>query len=173
MEEMRLAAMAHYANMSDKKQKEAMKFFNSIEKSGDGAVSTKEFLDFIRKKGFEIELPQNVFKLLDENNNGTLSFEECVTFFYMIKYKKFAFCKGCGIYLSGIRFVCVKCYKADKEKTYDLCCSCYRNKNHSHAHTKFLDNDALHRQKRAKLGKTLNVAFKVLGATATIHGLML
>ncbi|KAH7858979.1 hypothetical protein Vadar_030101 [Vaccinium darrowii] len=123
MEEMRGAAMAHYANMSDKKQKEVVKFFNSIDKSGDGVVSNEEFFNFIRKKGFEMEMPQNVFKLLDENNDGTLSFEECVTFFYMIKYKKFAFCKGCGIYLSGIHFVCVKCHEADKEKSFDLCSS--------------------------------------------------
>ncbi|KAH7858982.1 hypothetical protein Vadar_030124 [Vaccinium darrowii] len=153
---MRAAAMAHYTNMSDKKQKEVVKFFNSIEKSGDGDVSTEEFLDFVRKKGFKMELPQNVFKLLDENNNGTLSFEECVTFFYMITYKKFSFCKGCEIFLSGLHFVCVKCYKADEEKSFDLCSSCYRNKNHSHEHTEFLDKDVLIISQEGIVGKTFN-----------------
>ncbi|KAH7858483.1 hypothetical protein Vadar_024364 [Vaccinium darrowii] len=171
MEEMRGAAMAHYVNMSNKKQQEVVKFFNSIDKNGDGDVSTEEFLDFIRKKGYNMELPQNVFKLLDENNDGTLNFEETVTFFYMITFKKFTFCKGCGIYLSGLHFVCVKCHKADKEKTYDLCSSCYRNKNHSHTHTKFLDNDALLRRKGI-MGKTFNVAAKVLKVGATLHGLL-
>ncbi|XP_058201621.1 uncharacterized protein LOC131316316 [Rhododendron vialii] len=135
MEEMREAAMACYANMSNEQQQLVVSFFNSIDAEGDGKVSTAEYLDFLKTKGWcQKEVPQNLFEHVDADNDGTLDFEECVTFYYLITFKRFLFCKGCGLH-----FVCVECHK--KEKSYDLCSSCYHNKNFSHAHSSFLDNN--------------------------------
>ncbi|KAI8566556.1 hypothetical protein RHMOL_Rhmol02G0049900 [Rhododendron molle] len=142
MEEMRGAAMAYYANMSIDQQQKLLSFYKSLDTNGDGKVSIPEYLDFLVKKGYTRHMPSNLFKLLDENNDGTLDFEECVTFFYMINVRRLVICDGCGSYLWGLYFLCVKCYSARK-RTYDLCCSCYRNKNFIHAHSNFLDNCAL------------------------------
>ncbi|KAG5560429.1 hypothetical protein RHGRI_003669 [Rhododendron griersonianum] len=87
---------------------------------------------------------------LDKNHNGTLDFEECVTFFYMIASNRLLQCDECRSLLLAAYFLCVECYNANREKTYDLCCSCYSDNNFSHAHSYFLDNYALLLQKEIK-----------------------
>ncbi|KAF7150295.1 hypothetical protein RHSIM_Rhsim02G0044300 [Rhododendron simsii] len=89
--------MACYANMSNEQQQLVVSFFNSIDADGDGKVSAAEYLDFLKTKGWcQKEVPQNLFEHLDADNDGTLDFEECVTFYYLITFKRFLFCKGCG-----------------------------------------------------------------------------
>ncbi|KAE9457971.1 hypothetical protein C3L33_10124, partial [Rhododendron williamsianum] len=83
MEEMRGAAMAYYANMSEDQQQSFERFNSLMDGNGDGKVRFQEYLDFIRKQGYN-HVPSNLFRLLDENNRGYLDFEECVTLFYMI-----------------------------------------------------------------------------------------
>ncbi|KAF7150274.1 hypothetical protein RHSIM_Rhsim02G0044800 [Rhododendron simsii] len=107
--------------------------------NGDGKVRFQEYLDFIRKQGYN-HVPSNLFRLLDENNRGYLDFEECVTLFYTITCNRFVFCGGynCKSHLMGLHFVCVECYRV-------LCSSCYRDTNFDHEHSTFLDNyDLLH-----------------------------
>ncbi|KAI8566554.1 hypothetical protein RHMOL_Rhmol02G0049700 [Rhododendron molle] len=149
MEEMREAAMAYYANMSKDQQKTLVSFYKSIDANGNGEVSIQEYLDSLVKKGHNLGLHTNLFKLLDKNDHGTLDFEESVTFFYMLTSNRLVICAGCQSYLWGLHFLCIKCHKVDKEKTYDLCCSCYRNKNFTHAHSCFMDNYALLRNARS------------------------
>ncbi|KAE9453014.1 hypothetical protein C3L33_15110, partial [Rhododendron williamsianum] len=143
MEEMRAAAMAYYANMSEDQQKKLLKFYKSLDTNGDGKVSIHEYLDFLVRKGLTQHVPPDLFKLLDKDNGGTLDFEESVTFFYMFANNRLVICDGCRSYLWGLHFLCVECYKANKKETYDLCCSCYRNKNFTHEHSSFKDNYAL------------------------------
>ncbi|KAF7115348.1 hypothetical protein RHSIM_RhsimUnG0058300 [Rhododendron simsii] len=143
MEEMRGAAMAYYANMSNDQQQMVLGFYESLDTNGDGKVGVQEYLDFLEQKGYsKRHMPPNLFKLLDENNDGTLDFEEC---------HRRVLCDGCQSYLWGLYFVCVDCYNVGTGATYELCCSCYRNKNFSHAHSSFLDNYALLWTNRSKV----------------------
>ncbi|KAI8566567.1 hypothetical protein RHMOL_Rhmol02G0050400 [Rhododendron molle] len=148
MEEMRESAMAYYANMSKKKQKKFQKFYKSIDKNGDGRVNIHEYLDFLKKNDHSLQHKTNLFKLLNKNNDGTLDFDDSVTFFYMLTSNRIAICKGCESYLLGLHFLCVECHKVNKKKSYDLCSSCYRNKKFTHAHSSFLDNYALLRTEK-------------------------
>ncbi|KAF7115347.1 hypothetical protein RHSIM_RhsimUnG0058100 [Rhododendron simsii] len=144
MEEMRGVAMAYYVNMSNNQQQMVLGFYQSIDTNGDGKVSVQEYLDFLEQKGYSKGyMPPNFFKLLDENDNGTLDFEECVTLFYMLTGHRRVICDGCQSCLWGLYFLCVDCYNVGKGATYELCCSCYRNKNFSHAHSPLLDNCTL------------------------------
>lgn len=145
MEEMRGAAMAYYANMSEDQQQSFERFNSLMDGNGDGKVRFQEYMDFIRKQGYN-HVPSNLFRLLDENNRGYLDFEECVTLFYMITCNRFVFCGGynCKSHLLGLHFVCVECYRVGKG-TFSLCSTCYRDTNFDHEHSTFLDNyDLLH-----------------------------
>ncbi|KAG5560454.1 hypothetical protein RHGRI_003689 [Rhododendron griersonianum] len=146
MEEMRGAAMAYFARMSDDQRQSLEKFKSLIDGNGDGKVSSQEYLDFIRKQGYD-HVPSNLFRLLDGNNRGYLDFEECFTLFYMITCNRFVFCGGYNCkspLLLGLHFVCVECYRVGKG-TFSLCSSCYRDTNFDHEHSTFLDNyDLLH-----------------------------
>ncbi|KAG5554149.1 hypothetical protein RHGRI_011878 [Rhododendron griersonianum] len=136
--------MTYYANMSIGQKQAVQNFYKSLDANGDGKVTSQEYLDALRKAGLnQTSLPSNLFQVLDENNDGTLDLEECVTFYYMITGQRLVSCDGCGSYMLGLHFLCVECYRVSKEKTFDLCGSCYRNKNFNHAHSYFLDNFAL------------------------------
>ncbi|KAH7856654.1 hypothetical protein Vadar_003962 [Vaccinium darrowii] len=131
--------------MSYDQQQMLLSFYRSIDINGDGRVSNQEFLKFLAENGYNRYVPANLFKLLDKNNDGTLDFEECLTFFYMIKGQRLVKCDGCGSYLWGLYFLYDECYHITPAKTFDLCCSCYRNRkfNHVHSAASFLDNYAL------------------------------
>ncbi|KAF7149877.1 hypothetical protein RHSIM_Rhsim02G0046900 [Rhododendron simsii] len=150
MEEMRRVAMAYYVKMSNYQQQMVRGFYRSIDTNGDGKVSIHEYLDFLTQNGYNRHVPPNLFKLLDKNNDGTLDFEECVTLFYMVTCHRLVICDGCRSYLWGLHFLCVECHSAGG-RTFDLCCSCYRNNNFRHAHSTFLDNYALLRTKPRKV----------------------
>ncbi|KAG5560449.1 hypothetical protein RHGRI_003684 [Rhododendron griersonianum] len=125
MEEMRGAAMAYYAKMSEVQRQSFEKFKSLIDGNGDGKVSFEEYFDYISIQGYN-HLPWNLFQLLDENSRGYLDFEECVTLFYMITCNRFVFCGGNDCkspLLLGLHFVCVECYRAtmkDLVKTAEL-----------------------------------------------------
>ncbi|KAE9452983.1 hypothetical protein C3L33_15113, partial [Rhododendron williamsianum] len=53
MEEMRGAAMAYYARMSDDQRQSLEKFKSLMDGNGDGKVRFQEYLDFIRKQGYD------------------------------------------------------------------------------------------------------------------------
>ncbi|KAG5560457.1 hypothetical protein RHGRI_003692 [Rhododendron griersonianum] len=105
--------MAYYTNMSHDQQLMVLGFYESIDTNGDGKVSVQEYLDFLKQKGYNRYVPPNLFKLLDKNNDGTLDFEECVTFFYMVAGHRLVICDGCRSYLWGLHFLCVECHSAD------------------------------------------------------------
>ncbi|KAG5560443.1 hypothetical protein RHGRI_003679 [Rhododendron griersonianum] len=145
MEEIRGAAMAYYARMSDDQRQSVEGFISRMDGNGDGKVSFQEYLDFIGAQGYD-HVPSDLFRLLDENNREYLDFGDCVTLFYMITCNRFVFCGGdnCKSHLLGLHFVCVECYRVGKG-TFSLCSSCYRDTNFDHEHSTFLDNyDLLH-----------------------------
>ncbi|KAH7857229.1 hypothetical protein Vadar_010378 [Vaccinium darrowii] len=142
MEEMGEVAMAYYAKLPDDQKQLVVSFYKRLDANGDGKVSIQEYSDFVKEIGLSRFLTPNMFKLLDKDDDGTLDFEECVTFFYMYKSHRLVFCDGCGSYILGIHFTCVECYNVGKG-TYDLCCSCYHNNNFNNVHSFFLDNYAL------------------------------
>ncbi|KAI8566568.1 hypothetical protein RHMOL_Rhmol02G0050500 [Rhododendron molle] len=163
MEEMRGAAMAYYAKMSDDQRQSFQRFNRLMDGNGDGKVRFQEYMDFIRKQGYD-HVPSNLFRLLDENNRGYLDFEECVTLFYMITCNRFVFCGGynCKSHLLGLHFVCVECYRFGKG-TFSLCSACYRDTNFDHVHSTFLDNyDLLH--SKAWEGDKLSITSGVVGS---------
>ncbi|KAF8392130.1 hypothetical protein HHK36_022472 [Tetracentron sinense] len=142
MEEIRGAALAYYEAGSEKLKKLAKKFFESLDKNGDGTVSIGEFAEFIRKRGY-IFVDSSFFKDLDKNGDGSLDFEEVITFYYMLKTR--TFCHECGNFLRVLYFTCVKCFH---KSSYDLCTTCYSNRKFKHKHKVFLDNYALLLTKR-------------------------
>ncbi|KAF7150762.1 hypothetical protein RHSIM_Rhsim02G0045000 [Rhododendron simsii] len=107
--------MAYFANFSEDQGQSYESFTRLMDRNRDGKVSFREYLEFIRKQGYN-HVPPNLFMLLDKHNRGYLDFEERVTLFYMIT------CNRVG------------------KKTYNLCSSCYRDTNFNHEHSDFLDN---------------------------------
>ncbi|OMO95248.1 Calcium-binding EF-hand, partial [Corchorus capsularis] len=151
MEEVRETAMTYYAKLPQSHKDEATNFFESLDSDGDGKINVEEFMAWVKKRGFKsITRSERLFKELDKDENGTLDFNEVVTLFYLNKSGRFVFCdgNGCGAFLKGNYFTCVKCFKAGTSAaggSCDLCCSCYRDNNFNHRddHTTFVDNYAL------------------------------
>lgn len=155
MEELRAAALAYYSHGTQQTKDLAWSFFQSMDTNHDGRISCSEFNDFLQQSGYNwIIKDPNFFSKLDQNRNGSLDFEEVLTFLYIIK-TRYIWCKGCNVYLCGLYFTCVSCFDgaAADRSTYDLCAACYGNRNFLHQyyyphHTYFLDNHVLLRSKR-------------------------
>lgn len=151
MEEIRKLAMIYHAKLSNDQKEWTQRLFRKIDANGDGKVTIQEFFGFFITGGSDYL--EKLFRFLDKNHNGILDFEECVTFFYMIASNRLLECDECGSLLLAAYFLCVECYNANREKTYNLCCSCYSDNNFSHAHSYFLDNYALLLQKEIKVNQ--------------------
>ncbi|XP_028086188.1 uncharacterized protein LOC114287106 [Camellia sinensis] len=100
--------MAYYANLSSEQQFQAWNLYKQLDSDGDGTVRVQGYSDFLKDKG-----------------DGTLDFEDCITLYYMIEGRGIWCCDECGVTLSGINFVCAKCYEAGGT-TYELCCGSFR-----------------------------------------------
>lgn len=149
MEEIRKLAMIYYAKLSNEQKQWTRSLFRKIDANKDKKVTVQEFFGYFITGGSDYL--EKLFMFLDKNHNGTLDFEQCITFFYMIASNRLLVCDGCGSLLLAAYFLCVECYNANREKTYNLCCSCYSENNFSHAHSYFLDNYALLLQKEIKV----------------------
>ncbi|KAL6194681.1 hypothetical protein ACLB2K_035759 [Fragaria x ananassa] len=154
MEELHAAALAYYDNGTQQLRDLAGSFFRSMDTNDDGKISCSEFNEFLQQSGYNwIINDPNFFKRLDRNGDGGLDFGEVLTFYYIIK-TRYIRCQGyhCGVHLCGLYFTCVACFDGAHEhrSTFDLCATCYRNRNYYHHqhHTYFLDNHVLLRSKR-------------------------
>ncbi|OMO95399.1 Calcium-binding EF-hand [Corchorus olitorius] len=147
MEEMRETVQAYFAKLPESQKHEATKFFNSLDNDGDGKITVEEFMGWVKQRGFKsINRYETIFKELDKHENGTLDFDEVLMLFYLYKSGRFVFCDGCGAFIKGVYFTCLKCFNAGKSaEGCDLCCSCYggNNFNHRADHATFVDSHAL------------------------------
>ncbi|XP_048235015.1 uncharacterized protein LOC125371088 [Ricinus communis] len=144
MEEISETAIACYANLSSREKRLAKKFFQAMDTDGDGKISFEEYEQYIKtRKGFKTITSPDFFKKLDKDGNGTLSFDEFITLHYVCSSERVYFCDECKVFLAGVYFTCVQCFNGSGN-TYDLCCSCYHDKdiNH-HKDAVFLDNYTL------------------------------
>ncbi|OMO95416.1 Calcium-binding EF-hand [Corchorus olitorius] len=147
MEEVRETVKAYYARLPESQKDEATKFFNSLDKDGDGKITVEEFMAWVKQRGFKsLNRYESIFKELDKDENGTLDFDEVLMLFYLYKSGRFVFCDGCGSFIKGTYFTCLKCFNAGMPaEGCDLCCSCYgaNNFNHRDDHATFVDSYAL------------------------------
>ncbi|XP_012077683.3 uncharacterized protein LOC105638484 [Jatropha curcas] len=151
MEEISETAKAYYANVSEKQKRLAKDLFNEMDKDGDGKITFDEYEQYIKhKKGYKTISTPDFFKKFDEDGNGTLDFDEIVTVHYICASQRIFFCDECRVFLDGVYFTCVQCFNGSGN-TYDLCISCYRDKdiNH-HKDALFLDNYTLLQSNRKR-----------------------
>ncbi|XP_034684923.1 uncharacterized protein LOC117913913 isoform X2 [Vitis riparia] len=72
-----------------------------------------------------------------------------MTLFYILKSGR-PFCEGCGEFMSGVFFTCVKCFDDHSRSCYSVCLKCCESTDIVHEHQEFLDNFALLEAKRRK-----------------------
>ncbi|WCJ24133.1 hypothetical protein M5689_006115 [Euphorbia peplus] len=94
------------------------------------------------KKKFKSISSVQFFQKLDKDGNGMLGFDEFIILQYLYVTERVYSCDGCKVFLEGAYFTCVQCFNNDSNNTYDLCCDCYSNRIH-HQHSVFLDNYTL------------------------------
>ncbi|OMO68999.1 Calcium-binding EF-hand [Corchorus capsularis] len=136
MDEFQETALAYYANLPKSKKEEAIEFFRSLDRNGDGKISIQEYKAALTEAGAgatDIAASLGLFKELDNDGNGTLDFDEVMTLFYLMESGRGYSCDGCGAFLKGVYFTCLTCFNS-KSNSFDLCCSCCRNNNFNHHH---------------------------------------
>ncbi|OMO95242.1 Calcium-binding EF-hand [Corchorus capsularis] len=147
MNEIREAAKAYHANLSQDEKTEATKCFKSMDSDGDGKINLREFMGVVvskEKSRFDYDV-EGFFKELDKDEDGNLEFEDFLIFIYLSKYRTAFVCDGCKAFIKGVYFTCIECFFY-ADRSFDLCCSCYRNSFYLHRHddyTSFVDNYAL------------------------------
>ncbi|KAI4351732.1 hypothetical protein L6164_006057 [Bauhinia variegata] len=152
MERITAAAKATYKNSLVKEEKEKMKqLFKSIDKDGDGKISTEELKLYFETQPEQEALGRsNIFSLIDENQDGFLQFGEFVTLFYVI-LSNIPVCNACTEFTEGVFYVCLDCLDKPARQSYNLCVSCYYREDFLHEHAEFLDNYTLFSDMREKL----------------------
>ncbi|XP_021899954.1 uncharacterized protein LOC110816162, partial [Carica papaya] len=171
MEEMREAAIGYYNNLKPELQRQAHRFFRSMDRNGDGRVNYNEFIYFLNQRGYHWVHP-NMFLELDKNRDGALDFYEVLTFYYIVKTRN-VWCQNCRLWLKGLYFTCVTCFddsaRGGAGGTCDLCVRCYQqravHRYHSH-HDIFVDNYTLLHCKRSSShhAPAANVNLQVINA---------
>ncbi|KAL9689748.1 hypothetical protein QQ045_010137 [Rhodiola kirilowii] len=139
-EEYRSEALEFYNKSSNEVKAQAKNFFNLMDSDGDSTIDVEEFaacvkgIKFITNEGY-------LFEGLDRNGDGSLDFNEFITFFYAIFSA--CVCDGCGKRFMGQdQLTCGTCF-ATASDTFDLCSECFSSKNFAHQHNNFLDFKAL------------------------------
>ncbi|KAK6914170.1 EF-hand domain [Dillenia turbinata] len=138
MEEIfRETAMAYYNGGSEELKQDIKKIFNELDKDRDGRISLREL-----RNGYKCRNEE--FVRCDGDNNGTLDFQEFITFYFANKIS-WRWCDGCGVILTTF-FACVRCF--DGSSPFNLCCECYGGRTFTHNHSDFVDNHTLLGQQR-------------------------
>ncbi|OMO68996.1 Calcium-binding EF-hand [Corchorus capsularis] len=89
MNEIREAAKAYHANLSQDEKTEATKCFKSMDSDGDGKINLREFMGVVvskEKSRFDYDV-EGFFKELDKDEDGNLEFEDFLIFIYLSKYR--------------------------------------------------------------------------------------
>ena len=141
MEEIREIAKAYYNNLTEGQKSKAKEIFLSMDLNKDGRVSVSEYVKVMGEKGFKSCSNETFFSELDKDGDGMLDFEEFKSLYYLYKSDRLVFCDGhgCRAFLKGVYFTCVDCFNKGSN-SFDLCLSCFSNKNYSHKHSTILDN---------------------------------
>ncbi|KAK6914172.1 EF-hand domain [Dillenia turbinata] len=138
LDTMREIAMDYYELAPDRVKDLAEKFYEAMDYDGDGKISPKEFMAFMREQGFEQYRDRYFFEDLDRKGRGHLDFKDVMTLYYIMKSGR-PFCEGCGELITSIYFTCVHCFQ-NSSMPFSLCPGCYLNNHYSHKHRFFLDN---------------------------------
>ncbi|KAL9381915.1 hypothetical protein Peur_024950 [Populus x canadensis] len=150
MEEIRRAAVAYYEHLPAKNKKLARKTFNAMDKNGDGQISLREYVDYLKKNKATDFTHQSLFTALDKDGNGSLDFEEAIALYYIMQSGRAITCQSCKTFLAGAYFSCSQCFFSVSDSTYEICCACYGGKNFTHhGDAIFCDNYTLLRQSRS------------------------
>ncbi|KAG6735995.1 hypothetical protein POTOM_061318 [Populus tomentosa] len=156
MEGIRQAAVAYYEHLPEEKKKSAEDTFKAMDKNGDGTISLREYVDYLRNSNNAVFTDHpNIFGALDTDNNGNLDFEETKVLYYILFSGRALICQFCKTFLADVYFSCFQCFCLhESHSTYDLCCDCYGGKKfrHNDGHI-FWDNYTL-------LSKTRSLALE-------------
>lgn len=143
-----------YYNKCPKIKAQALRFFNSMDRNGDGTISKKEFSCFVKRSKFLSKWIEHdtMFSDLDQDNNGQLDYDEFITFVH--KVFTFSVCDVCGqAFDQGKpRLTCAKCFSKGR-RPFDLCTSCHSEKKYKHKHKDFQDFGELVCQYESRMEK--------------------
>ncbi|KAJ6422683.1 hypothetical protein OIU84_027616 [Salix udensis] len=153
MEEIRRAAGASYEHLREKDKKTAIKNFKAMDKNGDGQISLREYVKYVKEKKATDFTDQSIFRALDKDDNGSLDFEEAIVLYYVMQSGRAIICKSCKTFMPGAYFSCCECFfRVDVKSTYEICCDCYGGKKFKHHDgATFCDNFTLLRQSRSAI----------------------
>ncbi|KAL3726826.1 hypothetical protein ACJRO7_031688 [Eucalyptus globulus] len=84
IEKDREAASAHFEDLTEDQKQAARSLFDTMDKDKNRKISIHEFRTFLSDAGLRTVNPDGLFAELDNNASETLSFEELVTFFYVL-----------------------------------------------------------------------------------------
>ncbi|KAK6914171.1 EF-hand domain [Dillenia turbinata] len=138
MDKLRKIAMDYYELAPDKVKDLAEEFYDAMDYDGDGKISPKEFMAFMREQGFEQYRDRDFFEELDRKGRGRLDFKDVMTLYYITKSGR-PFCEGCGELVTSMYFTCVRCFQ-NSSTPFSLCPACYINGDFEHRHRFFVDN---------------------------------
>ncbi|XP_056165872.1 uncharacterized protein LOC115667028 [Syzygium oleosum] len=84
IEKVREAASAHYGDLTDDEKQAARKFFEAMDTDKSNNISIGEFRIFLSQAKIQTDNCNWLFEELDKDKDGTLDFQELVTFFYVL-----------------------------------------------------------------------------------------
>ncbi|KAK6914164.1 EF-hand domain [Dillenia turbinata] len=106
--------MAYYYGGSEELKQDIKKRFNELDKDRDGILSLQELRN-------AYNCSNEVFMIFERDNNGSLNFQEFITFYYATK-NRWHWCDECKVTVTTF-FTCVHCFGGSSP--INLCCKCY------------------------------------------------
>ncbi|KAH6770277.1 hypothetical protein C2S52_015080 [Perilla frutescens var. hirtella] len=137
MDQIREVARAYYNGADEEERNLARKLFQTLDEDGDGKVTLHEY----KKRVNPFFSNEHIFRQLDENDDGTLDFDEVLALYYMDRIS-IPRCASCHDLLLASYFCCMSCLG---KTSYCLCCDCYGGQKFHHPHSsgEFSDTRAM------------------------------
>jgi hypothetical protein len=84
-----------------------------MDMDGDGSVSAEELRASAayRQLAQASAPPDALLRALDADGSGALSFEECITLFYLLAVRGGRACRSCGACILRVGFTCTVCWQ--------------------------------------------------------------
>ena len=151
MEELYKNARAYYEAAPEKIRRLANEFFAEMDRDGDRKVKLHEYLPFMKARGYAQMSNPRFFSMLDIGEKGYLQFWDVMALYYIVISGR-PFCDGCGVFVIGTFFTCMKCFNDSKavisttsctsstNSTFNICSGCFQKGSYIHDHKEFLDN---------------------------------